>query len=411
MGKRRVFHVHGAIPVLLLFILLLSVSCSAQSSTASSDSSPAPTPATCGSWTIVHGPTPGNYSNSLNSVAAASGSTIWTVGSYENASGSQQTLTEYWNGNVWKVIKSPNPISTINAQLSGVAALSKNNAWAVGSYHDTSNAIHSLIEHWNGSSWSIVSSPTPNGSADQLYSVTIISASNVWAVGSYSDSLLVEHTLVEHWNGSLWSIVSIPEPKGSTQNHLLSITAISANNVWAVGSYSYRAKGSHIETLTEHWNGSSWSVVSSPNTQSSGNILEGVTALSNSNIWAVGTSFVQSGSPTRTLIEHWNGSDWSIVSSPNVASAPGDDLLGIAALSENNIWAVGRWDAGSRNYRTLIEHWNGRQWSLASTSIGTSTPDELLAITRVPGSKAVWAVGFHFSNTLSEPLIGSNCTR
>lgn len=411
MGKRRVLQAHGATPALLLFILLLSVSCSAKSSTASPAWSPTSTPATCGSWTIVHGPTPGNYYNSLTSVAAVSDSTIWTVGSYANASGPQQTLTEYWNGNVWKVIKSPNPISTINAQLFGVAALSKNNTWAVGTYHDKSNAIHALIEHWNGSSWSIVSSPTPNGSADQLYSVTIISASNAWAVGYYSDRLLVEHTLIEHWNGRQWGIVSSPEPKGSTQNHLLSITAVSANNVWAVGSYSDSPKGSNIETLIEHWNGSSWSVVSSPNTQSPGNILEGVTALSSSNVWAVGTSFVQSGSPTRTLIEHWNGSGWSIVSSPNVASAPGDDLLGIAALSENNIWAVGRWDAGSRNYRTLIEHWNGRQWSLASTSIDKSTPDELLAITRVPGSKTVWAVGFHFSNTLSEPLIERNCTR
>lgn len=408
MEKRRVFKIHSAISVLLLFILLLSISYSAEASSASPTSSPTSTPATCGSWTIVNGPTPGNYYNSLNGVAAVSDSTIWTVGSYANTSGPQHTLTEYWNGKAWKVIKSPNPSSTINAQLFGVAALSKNNAWAVGTYNDKSNAIHALIEHWNGSSWSIVSGPTPNGSADQLYSVTVISASNAWAVGYYSDSHLVQHTLIEHWNGRQWSIVSSPEPKGATENQLHSVTAASAINVWAVGASSGKHNSS---TLIEHWNGSSWSVVSSPNTQSPGNILEGVTALSSYNIWAVGTSYVQSGSPTRTLIEHWNGSRWSIVSSPNIGSVPGDDLLSIAAISDSNIWAVGRWDAGSRNYRTLIEHWNGRQWSLASGPTGKSNSDELLAITRVPASKTIWAVGFHFSNNLSEPLIERNCTR
>ncbi|HLI09373.1 MAG TPA: hypothetical protein VKV40_22615 [Ktedonobacteraceae bacterium] len=412
MEKSRILKTSRTTLFLLSFCLpLLFASCAAQSSVGASSSpttaaSQTTSPTLCQNWRIVNGPTPGNYYNSLNGVAAVSTHAAWAVGSYTNSSGPQHTLIEYWNGSTWLVVKSPNPSSIETAQLSGVTAISSSNVWAVGMFKDQQNAAHALIEHWNGSAWSIITSPTPNGSDDQLYGVSVISSSDVWAVGYYSNSQLEQQTLIEHWNGSAWSIVSSPTPNGTTQDQLFSITAISASNIWAVGS-SHGKQTS--KTLIEHWNGTAWSIVSSPNTQFAGNGLNSVTAISASNIWAVGEAYTQYGYPSQTLIEHWNGSAWSIVSSPNAPGSQNNDLLGVTAISGNNIWAVGRWDAGSQNYRTLIEHWNGSAWGIVSSPNGVSNPSALQAVAWVPTLTSIWAVGFHFNSTLSEPLIERYC--
>jgi hypothetical protein len=44
----------------------------------------------------------------------------------------------------------------------------------------------------------------------------------------------------------------------------------------------------------------------------------------------------------QTLIEHWNGTAWKRVWSPNRGGSANDDILaGVAASSSTNIWPVG----------------------------------------------------------------------
>ena len=121
--------------------------------------------------------------------------------------------------------------------------------------------------------------------------------------------------LVEHFDGAQWSVVPTPRPAGAG---LDAITALSPTNVWAVGS---QRVGSHL-TLVMHYDGKSWQVVPSPNPSAAYNAdneLRDVAAVGPSDIWAVGmyeneqTNIHQH----RTLIEHWNGTSWSIVSSPS----------------------------------------------------------------------------------------------
>src|SRR5439155_2016741 len=109
------------------------------------------------------------------------------------------------------------------------AAVSANDVWAVGYYTVFGSADHTLIEHWNGASWGIVPSPNP-GSNNYLYGVVALSANDIWAVGEYIDSSGVyRRTLVEHWNGTSWSVV--PSPNGS----LHGVAAVASNDLWAVG--------------------------------------------------------------------------------------------------------------------------------------------------------------------------------
>ena len=217
-------------------------------------------------------------------------------------------------------------------------------------------------------------------------------------------------TLVEHWDGKSWSIVSSPDA-GSGGNTLFSVAATSTNDVWAVGGFDATTNSSVSRTLIEHWDGKSWSIVSSPNVGTLGSSLAGVTSISASNVWAVG-SYTTSGTPynyQQTLIEYWNGSTWSVVSSPDVG-AYWNQLDAVQAISSKNIWAVGNYlTAGSHSIdQTLVERWNGTNWQVVSSPNPGTGGDILHAITRIPGTIKMWAVGnyaptiHHVNQTLTE---------
>jgi len=107
----------------------------------------------------------------------------------------------------------------------------------------------------------------------------------------------------------------------------------------------------------------SWAVVPSPNMGSAGSTLTGVSALSPSDAWAVGSW--SSGSISITLAEHWNGSGWSIVSTQNVGTGT-NGLGAVGARSTSDVWAVGFYDDGT-TFRTLAEHWDGASWKVVTT--------------------------------------------
>jgi hypothetical protein len=326
----------------------------------------------CGSWNVVPSPNIPGYSNSLNTstlsgVATISANDIWAVGeSYLNRETPSQTLIEHWNGTSWSIVPSPNNPDSYSG-LIGVTAVSTKDVWAVGG----SNS-ETLIEHWDGSTWNIV--PSPNaGKADVLSGVSAVSANDIWAVGQE----YLNPALIEHWNGSQWSIVPNPVPLSA----LYSVTALSTSDVWAVGVYQYG-------TLVEHWDGSQWSAVSSPNPPSYGRIiLSGVAAVSATNIWAVGeygTNSVHSGT---ALIEHWNGKKWSIV--PAAPTSERVALLAVAVISPIDIWAVG----DTYEATTFTEHWNGTTWSIVASPNPGVFDRSFNAVASIPGSNYVWAVG------------------
>lgn len=352
-------------------------------------------PSGCGRWSVVKSSDPGMTQNGFNSVSAISTNDVWAVGSQATHSASQ-TLIEHWNGSTWSVVKSPNPSSTVNS-LNGVAAISNNDVWAVGTSDDSHARTHqTLIEHWNGSGWSVVSSPN-QGQWSVLNSVTAISVSDVWAVGyAVSGNQSVHSTLIEHWNGTIWSIITSPN-QGTNTNVLSSITAISANDLWAVGQY---VSGNDLnpQTLIEHYNGNTWTIVVSPNIKAMENGLSGVTAVSSHDIWATGTAFNLPGNTSQTLIEHYNGSTWTIVASPNARSSQ-NFLHGVTAISARDIWAVGLSITNTGVRKTLIEQWNGSTWRIVSSPSPGSDLNSLDSITRVPTTGQIWAVGSYKTNS------------
>jgi hypothetical protein len=306
------------------------------------------TPVDCDAWSLVTSPSPGSIYNLLYAVAGVSANDVWAVGIYSGTgTTAYQTLIEHWDGSTWAVVPSPN-VGPGRNELFGVAAAAANDVWAVGHSANLGEEL-TLIEHWDGSNWTVVPSPAP-GFASALSGVAVVSANDIWAVGSYTSGS-VNQTLTEHWTGSAWAVVASPSP-GSNTNLLWAVAAVATNDVWAVGYYR-TSPGPNL-SLVEHWDGSAWTVVPSPNVGSSRNELYGVAAASASDVWAVGYYVGASGS--ETLIEHWNGSAWAVVSSPNGGS-PANWLWGAAVVS-NDVWAVGFYQNGvGAPTQTLVERY------------------------------------------------------
>jgi hypothetical protein len=151
------------------------------------------------------------------------------------------------------------------------------------------------------------------------------------------------------------------------------------------------------QTLVEHWDGTSWGIVASPNPSAGNSLLEAVTPVPHTNtLWAVG----HFGSPEQTLTEYWDGSIWSIVPSPNVGSGS-NDLPGVAADSKREGWAVGAYVDSSGVSHTLIEQWDGSSWSVVPSPNVGSGSNVLQAVTLVPhpGPSTLWAVGYFFNSS------------
>src|SRR5579885_210603 len=311
-------------------------------------------PVQAASWQVVSSPDPGTTDNSLNGVAAVNASDIWTVGSYQNGSSPSQTLIEQWNGTSWQVVSSPDVGMDYN-QLVGVVAIRATNIWAVGYTRNSSGTDQTLIEHWNGKSWKIIPSPDAGTGSNFLNGVAAVSSTNIWAVGSYQNSNGTNQALIEHWNGKSWQVVSSPDT-GTVPNQLSGVAAVSASSIWAVG-YSGAPSSPPTQTLTEHWNGKSWKIVPSPDPGTIQNSLIGVTAISGSNLWAVG-AYANNNTAGQTLIEHWNGKSWKTVPSPNAGTAQ-NFLNSVAAVSSSNLWAVGSYaNINNSPVQTLTEEYS-----------------------------------------------------
>ncbi len=356
-------------------------------------------------WSVVPSVNPAG-DDILTSVAATSVSDAWAVGGADLGY-TPQTLIEHWNGSAWSVVSSPNPGPSTFIRLSGVAAISSSNAWTVGYYQDNSGSIVTLAEHWNGSVWSVVTSPNPAGfMANELFAVAARSANDIWAVGTSQTNTNVTQTLTEHWNGSQWSVIPSVNP-GATFSALRGVAVVSATNAWAVGNYTNQQGAS--QTLMEQWNGSKWNVVPGANPAAS-NYLFGVSRVpGSSNRWAVG--MYSNGNASQPLTEKWNGTSWKIVSSPTIKSNS-NVLNAVTVISSNNIWAVGQAGTPTGSVsrgadgansgpagKTLIMHWNGTGWSVVSSPNPGLANNGLSGVSGVAGTSHVWAVGADSGNT------------
>ncbi len=333
--------------------------------------SPAATAMTAGDgWSIVNRPT---VRHAWLEATSTVGNGIWAVGLTTSAG----PLAEYWDGTSWA--RTATHVKGW-AGFWGVSGSGPRDVWAVGS-HSLDRPV-ALIEHWNGARWRFVSSPIDLTRPEQLLGVWAASPTDAWAVGYRG-----KHPLIEHWNGLEWRVVRTPAPPNG--GGFESIAGSGPKDIWAVGFRGPAGWYPAFGTLVEHWDGSRWSIAHAPGA-SSDLALNSVAVVGPNDAWAVG------GLPrdpifspdSRSVSMHWDGHRWTVV--PTAGGTMSTDTLnGVAVTAKGDVWAVGEIGIDGCSC-PLAERWDGRRW-VASLPKPLSPEVDLNG---VAGDGAyVWVVG------------------
>lgn len=364
----------------LVSSLILGTLASSASPAAGATASGRGGPQRCGpTWEIVPSPGPGDQGNSLGSVVAFSATDAWAAGTYTHFNPFPQLETRplftHWDGSGWLEI--PNNSSPGTHFITGMTGIDPNNLWAVGPA--------GYIEHWDGVSWSEISAPDLG--VANLSGVSGAGADDIWTAGSYYPGPRAQ-TFIAHWDGSTWAQVASPN-RGTQDNYLYDVAALDATHAWAVGTYT--GGNGTSRALVERWDGTAWTIVpvKSPTTISLYPVA--VAAPNIGSALMAGWSADQGGSAL-TLIERWNGAQWRHGNSPNVPGLS-NFLYDVAVGATRSAWAVGNAQPvleGSAE--TLIERFSSGTWTIDSSANEQGASNELRGVAASPDGD-VWAVG------------------
>jgi hypothetical protein len=292
----------------------------------------------------------GAYDSSwLNGVSCASATACIAVGGYVASSGTDFTLAERWNGHQWVMQSIPSP-GSYGPNLTGIACPTPTDCIAVGAYQAVpAGPGVTLVEQWNGATWTVLPSPNIGSFGNSLSSVSCTSPSACTAAGVYIGTGDLEHMLVERWNGSVWSAQALTDPVGFTQAWLAGVSCASASSCTAVGA---EASTTQTLTLAEHWSGGAWTI--QPTSSGLAGELTAVSCTTSRACTAVGLYQIVAGRFI-TLKEVWNGRTWRIAA---IASPRGQffaALDGVSCVSASRCEAAGYSFTGDGSYVPFAE--------------------------------------------------------
>jgi len=349
---------------------------------------PAGASASGSGWAKVPSPNPLAPTGQLFWVSCPGVSMCMAVGTYVDRSGVGVSLAERWDGARWSQLPMPNPAGAAVSTPLGVSCTSSSACIAVGAYLDSSGTNHALAEQWDGTTWTLQSIPDPPGAQGPfLNAVSCSSASACTAVGTFLDSSGNGETLAERWNGASWAVQSTPNPSGAQGSGFSGVSCTSSAACTAVG-------GSSLGTLAERWDGTAWSIQSTPSPGPSPN-LTSVSCTSSKACTAVGTTASPSAGGV-TLAEQWDGTTWTVRPTPNPSGSQGAFLNSVSCSSSSACTAVGASFDSSGAPSTVAERWDGSTWTLQATSNVPGGSGGLLIGVACPGASACIGVGFGF---------------
>jgi hypothetical protein len=347
--------------------------------------------ATAASWSMHATPTP------LQDVSCVSLSACFAVGATEDGS----AVAQEWNGGEWTTQALPST-NTLWSYLNAVSCSSATACTAVG---NKGYPYAPLAERWNGTEWSLQTIPDPNTHTvpdpteeeTNLDAISCPSVSACMAVGEANDK-----QFSEQWNGAQWTIAPMPSP-GAGEAYAFGVSCTAADECTAVGMHfedepgKCRSEESCWKMFAERWNGTAWSLQTIPTPSGAGQTrLYGVSCSSSTACTAVGT--YSNGTLYSGIAERWNGTTWSQQTLP--APPPGQeyDLDAVSCASVTECTAVGITVGDAvgtvhEGYGSLAEHWNGTAWSVEAVPDPSGVEQNPLAAVSCVTAVECMAVG------------------
>ncbi len=309
-------------------------------------------------WQLQRAAAPrGATYNSLSGISCASASFCEAVGAHDNSAGNEVDLAETWNGTSWKVQSTPNPTNQsggLGNSLVNVSCLSPQFCEAVGA-----GGAGAAAAMWNGTSWTAQERPGADDVETQLVSCT--STSFCLSADGFAN--------VDIWDGTSWSA----GPAVAGLSNVTSISCLSADFCEAVGE---GASGQNAAV----WNGTSWASQATPGPNTAA--FNSVSCTTVSSCEAVGQNV--ENDQVITLAESWDGSAWTIQSTPNPSATQGSQLSSVSCTSATSCTAVGSYQSGDVTnfgvFQTLVEVWDGTAWTIASSPNPSTAKDTLQGV-------------------------------
>jgi hypothetical protein len=344
-------------------------------------------------WVIQLPPNPAVPDNNFQGVSCTSGTACTAVGSsgpliFGPASGpgrpfvakaqrlaatvNTKTLAERWDGTHWRIEPTPNPAGSPFSILAAVSCTSKRACTAVGSTL-AGKATVPLAERWNGSRWSIESTPRPpKAEHSALAGVSCPTSDECIAVGEYGTTPSAFSGFAERWNGSRWTLAGVVRPGAGA--FLASVSCSSGVNCTAVGAYEIKNTGQAPDLpLAERWAGGRWRKQPTPGK----GVLAGVSCPAFSECIAVGSQPNPNLGKNDTIVlaMRWSGGKWRKQATPVLSGSTLGFLIGLSCPTVTSCTAAGWVDLTTAV--TAIANWNGTRWTLDLTpnpakSISTS---------------------------------------
>jgi hypothetical protein len=361
-------------------------------------------------WQVERTTSPGDLFDGLSGISCAGASFCMAVGSYHTAADTEKALAEEWNGRRWKLLTAASPGTQVN-YLASVSCPTTSLCIAVGSSDYQTGHWQTLAEEWNGTSWQVLSTLNP-GPDNDLTSISCPSAARCMAVGSSRNiARAYTGTLAEQWNGTSWTVLTTPDPGSAAPtpqfNVLSGVSCTGPAWCMAVGDADERGP-LYSGALAMVWNGTSWKQVRATNP--GGNMEFDAVSCSGTSRCAAAGQYVHGGNPVnvpqagdtlRPAAGIWNGTSWTVRQLPPLASGQTGQLNGVACGSPSACMAVGEYITTAGEVRELADTWDNRSWQPVKIASLSTLFGDLFAITCGPASRCTAAGQVAIQRTLS----------
>jgi hypothetical protein len=314
----------------------------------------------------------GGKGGELSGVVCKSATECIAVGDYVKSGFAIFALAAKWNGKAWTTFTAPGTAGD-NTLLEGLSCVTATDCVATGAFTTGGgNGAAPLADSWNGSRWTQLANPKSLSGSEvaALGSVACVAAKSCMATGFDLTSTAGDE-LAETWNGSAWTMAKTPTAAGALLNEFTGVSCLSLTNCSAVGdSFTGSATTAKETGYAQHWNGTVWSNVTVPWAKSAGDTaLTGISCVSPTYCVAVGTSNINENDIGndfgRAASAVYDGKTWTVESVPAPAKGKDSVLGGVRCRSTTYCAAVGETGpANSTNSDGESGFWNGKTWKL-----------------------------------------------
>lgn len=306
----------------------------------------------------------------------------------------------------WRIMTSPN-LGAGHNHLQEVSCINNVRCVAVGFNQDASTGFRaSIAASLSAGTWKLSPVPMRGTASNNLWNVSCVSTTRCVAVGFYANlDAGFYKTLIASYNGSTWTLNSSPN-RPDQDNYLFGVDCADATHCVAVGrSFSPSPSPGISRSLILTLDGTTWKMPGVPNRADADNLLADVSCPTVTTCKAVGYTVSDLDNSTRTLVLSRAGTAWSIDTSADRVT--GSSLLrDVSCPTETTCVAVGASDPSGDplDEQSLVETFSTGVWTLATSVDRAGFDNHLWAVSCSNEANCV-AAGQSQNDTLARPLI------